>query len=163
MTNAQLLDAFLVLVPVLAAAYLAMLAWVSLSRSRRVSPQVQAEMENALAAYLCGSRELGALRAFADAHPGQLCETLLAYQVTAAARREELCELAVSLGFVDRWLHDVRSVSVARRRTAFVRIATVAHHQPVFRMVRELAAQASRDPDEQIRLHAVPNSPRGRP
>jgi hypothetical protein len=155
MTSSQLVDAFLVLVPVLGVAYLAMLAWISLSRSRCVSPQLQAEMENALAAYLCGSRELGTLRGFAGAHPGHLCETLLAYQVRAAARREELCELAIALGFVDRWLRDARSANLARRRTALVRIATVAHHQPVFRMVREFAAQASRDPDEQIRLHAA--------
>ncbi|MDR3700183.1 MAG: hypothetical protein P4L56_11140 [Candidatus Sulfopaludibacter sp.] len=154
MTSSQLLDAFLVLVPILAAAYLAMLAWVSLSRGRRLTPAVQAEMENALAAYLCGSRELGALRALADAHPGHLCEMLLAYQVRVAARREELCELAMALGFVDRWLRETRSATLARRRTAFVRIATVAHHQPVFQKVRELACKASRDTDGQIRLNA---------
>ncbi len=155
MTGSQFLDAFLVLVPVLAAAYLAMLAWVSLSRSRRVTPAVRAEMENALAAYLCGSRELEKLRALADAHPNALCEMLLEYQVKVACRREELCELAIALGFVNRWLRETGSGNLARRRAAFARIAAVARHEPVRRMAREIACQASRNPDEQIRLNAA--------
>ena len=155
MTGSQLLDAFLVLVPVLAVAYLAMLVWVSLSRARRITPAVRAEMENALAAYLCGSRELEKLRALAEAHPNALCEMLVEYQTRVACRREELCELAIALGFVQRWLRDTRSASLARRRAAFARIAAVARHEPVCRMARETASQSSRDPDEQIRLNAA--------
>jgi hypothetical protein len=155
MTSSQLLDVFLVLVPVLAAAYLAMLAWVSISRTRRVTPRVQAEIENALAAYLCGSRELGNLRALADAHPNRLCEMLLEYQTRVAGRREELCELAIALGFVDRWLRETQSSNVATRRAAFGRIAAVAHHEPVRRLARDTASKASRDSDEQIRLNAA--------
>ena len=110
---------------------------------------------DALSVYLGGNRGTGHLRALAAAHPDQVRETIFRFQALVAGRREELCELTIVLGYVERWCRQTHSAKVMERRKAFSYISAVAHYEPVRRLVGNIPAKAFRDPDEQIRLEAA--------
>ncbi len=144
------------------AAYLVTLIWMlrygAQRRNRRrqaAAAGVQADILKAVGIYLCGSNDLTRLRALASSHPGEVQQALLRYQSVVGGQREELCALALSLGFVQAWWYDAQSRDVAERRPAFAALAALAHHEPVRRMVREIAEKAFRGHDDQVRVDAA--------
>ena len=139
---------------------LLLLAGARLYRSgrdkRRVAgPEIQPEIVEALTVYLGGNRDSERLRGLAAAHPDEVRETILRYQSVVAGRREELCELTIELGCIQRWCQETHSTDIRTRRKAFSCISAVAHYEPVRRLVGNIPATAFRDPDEQIRLEAA--------
>jgi hypothetical protein len=119
------------------------------------APRVQSEIVDALSVYLCGNRDTGRLRALAKAHPHAVKDTIVQYQTIVYGRREELCELTFILGYVQNWWYDAQSANLTERLQAFASIASMAHYEPVRRVVGDLASKAFADPNEQIRLHAA--------
>src|SRR5438270_10236073 len=85
-------------------------------KPQTAAPEVEPEMVDAISVYLGGNRDLTGLRELAEAHPEQLGNAILRYQTVLSRRREELCELSLSLGYVDAWSQAARSGSMARRR-----------------------------------------------
>jgi hypothetical protein len=124
-------------------------------KRRATRPEIQPEIIDALSVYLGGNRDAGRLRELAKAHPEEVRETILRYQTVVAGRREEICELTITLGYVQRWCDEMHSAKIAQRRKAFSCISAVAHYEPVRRLVGNLPASAFRDPDEQIRVEAA--------
>ncbi len=148
------------LVLLLAFALLFLALAAVLSRSARggrqaAGPQIQPQIVEALSIYLGGNRDSARLRAMAKAHPDEVQETILRYQTIVAGQREELCELTIVLGYVQRWCRQTHSASIVERRKAFLCLAAVAHYEGVRRLVGDIPANAIRDPDEQIRLEAA--------
>jgi hypothetical protein len=112
------------------------------------------EVVDALSVYLGGNQDTGDLCALAAAHPGEVQDTILRYQTIVSGRREELCDLTIRMGYVQRWCQETQAAGIAARRKAFSCLAAVAHYEPVRRLVGDIAANAVQDPDEQIRLEA---------
>jgi len=142
------------------AAFLVLLAAALLSRfsgekQPPARPDIQPEIVDALTVYLGGNGDSRRLRALAKAHPEKVLETILQYQAAVAGRRDELGELTVALGYVQTWWYDAQSPKVLERRKAFCRMASVAHSEPVRRVVGDVAVKAIADKDEEIRLHAA--------
>jgi len=141
-----------------ASAFLLMLlAWVIVSRSARGKrqppvPEMLPSVIDALSVYLGGNRDTTVLRALAAKHPAEVRETILQYQTVLAGQCDGLCELAITLGYVQTWWYDTQSIDLVRRREAFSRIAAMAWYEPVRRVVGDLAEKSFRDPDEQIRI-----------
>jgi hypothetical protein len=120
-----------------------------------VRPGLEAEIVDALSVYLGGNRDSTRLRTFATEHAAELQETMLRYQTIVAGRREEIAELFIQLGYMQRWCHQMHSKLLAERQQAFVCVAAVAHYEPVRRFIGKIPSNAFRDPDEQIRLAAA--------
>jgi hypothetical protein len=152
------LDAFLVLVPLLAVGYLVLLFWMARTgrlKAKDLAPAAKAEIEDALAIYLCGNRDLTRLQALMTDYPDNVCDILLQYHERVGGYREELCELAIALGYVEAWWWDAQSQDLAKRRQAFSRIAAIACHEPVRQLVRDVTAKAAQASDELIRLEVA--------
>lgn len=132
---------------------------VPVSKSRRkgptAPPEIQSQIVDAISVYLGGNHDLASLRVLAEAHPDDVRETILRYQGLIEGRRDELGELTLKLGYVQRWCQEVRSANVARRRQAFSFLAAVAHHGQVRRILGAIPANAFADSDEQVRVHAA--------
>jgi hypothetical protein len=148
------------LVLLLAVAVLFLALAAVLSRSARgtrqaAGPQIQPQIVEALSVYLGGNRDSARLRAMATAHPDEVQETILRYQTIVAGQREELCELTIVLGYVQRWCRQTRFAGIVERRKAFSCLSAVAHYEGVRRLAGDIPANAFRDPDEQIRLEAA--------
>jgi len=120
-----------------------------------VRPGLEAEIVDALSVYLGGNRDSTRLRTFAAEHTGELQQTMLRYQTVVAGRREEIAELFIHLGFMQRWCHQMHSKQLVERQQAFDCVAAVAHYEPVRRFIGNIPSTAFRDPDEQIRLSAA--------
>jgi len=131
--------------------------WFRSSRKvqKPVRPGLEAEIVDALSVYLGGNRDSTRLRTFAAEHTGELQETMLRYQTVVAGRREEIAELFIHLGFMQRWCHQMHSKQLVERQQAFACVAAVAHYEPVRRFIGNIPSTAFRDPDEQIRLSAA--------
>jgi hypothetical protein len=143
-----------------AGAFLLLVAGAMLIRSGRgkrpaAAPEIPPEIVDALSVYLGGNRDSGRLRALAAANPDRTREAIFRFQALVAGRREELCDLTIELGYVERWCEQAHSAKVKERREAFSYISAVADYEPVRRLVGNIPAKAVRDPDEQIRLEAA--------
>lgn len=117
--------------------------------------EIEARIVDALAVYLGGNPDRGRLRALAAAHPARVREAIMRCQAMVGWRREELCELAIALGYVDQWWRDAQSRSLAKRRQAFSSIAAMAHSEPVRRMAADVAPRGLEDQDPQVRAQAA--------
>ena len=120
-----------------------------------IEPEIQMEIVEAISVYLGGNHDASALRALTLAYPEEVQETLLRYQSLVAGRREELCELTITLGYIYRWCQEMHSNDAKTRRKAFSCISAVAHYEGVRRQIGNIPATAFTDPDEQIRLEAA--------
>lgn len=118
-------------------------------------PEIQSQIVDAVSVYLGGNHDLARLRLLAEAHPDDLRDTILRYQVLVAGRRDELGELTLKLGYVQQWCQEVRSANLVRRRKAFSYLAAVAHYGPVRRVLGAIPANAFADSDEQVRVQAA--------
>jgi hypothetical protein len=118
-------------------------------------PKAQAEIMDALSIYMGGNRDSGHLRALASAYPEQVLEAILRCQTIVAGQRSELCELTLTLGYVDRWGRDARSDNQMIRRKALSCLSAVAHCEPVRRFLGDIPASALCDPDDRIRVEAA--------
>jgi hypothetical protein len=118
------------------------------------APDIRPDIINALSVYLGGNHDTDSLRVLAKDHPDQVRDTILQYQTIVAGQREELCELAIALGYVQNWWWEAQSRDLAERRKAFSYIAALSYCEPVRRIVIDVVAKAFQDPDEQIRLDA---------
>jgi hypothetical protein len=144
----------------LGAASIILAAGVALWTRERVKPQAAApemgpEMVDAISIYLGGTRDLTRLLELAEKHREQLGNAILRYQTMLSRRREELCALSLSLGYVDAWSQAARSGSIARRRKAWASLAAIAHHWPVRHRLGSLPNNALQDGDEAIRVDAA--------
>jgi hypothetical protein len=117
--------------------------------------EIEARIVDALAIYLGGNPDRGRLRTLAAAYPAQVRETIMRCQAMVGGRREELCDLAIALGYVEEWWRDAQSRSLAKRRRAFSSIAAMAHSEPVRRMAAEIAPRGLEDQDPQVRAGAA--------
>jgi hypothetical protein len=122
---------------------------------KAVRPGLEAEIVDALSVYLGGNRDLTQLRTLTANYPEEVQRIVLRYQTVVAGRREELAELSIHLGFVQRWCHQMHSKQLVERQQAFACVAAVAHYEPVRRFIGNIPSTAFRDPDEQIRLEAA--------
>ena len=128
----------------------------SLSRKEQPpAPDLQPKIVSALSVYLGGNRDTTVLLGLAKDHPAEVRDTILQYQTIVAGQREELCELAIALGYVQNWWWEAQSPDLAERRKAFSYISALSYCEPVRRIVIDVVAKASQDPDEQIRLDAA--------
>ncbi len=123
--------------------------------ARRVDPEIQPKIVEALSTYLGGNHDLTQLRTLAGKHPEVFQDTILQYQTIVAGRRVELCDLAIEMGYLQAWCHETHAPNVTKRRKAFAQIAAMAHYEPVRRLVGNIPYRAFQDPDEQIRLEAA--------
>ncbi|MDR3700779.1 MAG: hypothetical protein P4L56_14135 [Candidatus Sulfopaludibacter sp.] len=119
------------------------------------APDIRPDIVTALSVYLGGNRDTAGLRALAKDHPGQVRDTILQYQTIVAGQRDELCELAIALGYVQNWWWEAQSRDLAERRKAISYISALSYCEPVRRIVVDVVAKAFHDPDEQIRLDAA--------
>ena len=122
----------------------------SRDKRRAAEAATRSTIQDALAACLCGDPDLVHLRALAAAHPGEMQDSLLAFQTVVGGRCEGVCELALSLGFVRQWCDSARSGSATARRRAFSNIAVMAHYAPVRGLIGDLAERGLTDSDEEI-------------
>jgi hypothetical protein len=139
---------------------LLLLAGIRRYRSARdkrqaAKPDITPEIIDALSVFLGGNRDSSRLRALVAAHTEEVQDTILRYQTIVAGRREEICELAIQLGYVQRWCHKMHSTKIVERRKAFACVSAVAHYEPVRRLIGNIPSSAFQDPDEQIRLEAA--------
>lgn len=125
-------------------------------KARRARAQeIEAQIMDALAIYVDGNPAQGRLRRLAEAYPAQVRVALLRCQAIVGGRRQELCELAIALGYVEQWWRDAHSRSLAKRRRAFSSIAAMAHSEPVRRMAADIAPRGLADADPQVRGDAA--------
>ena len=127
----------------------------SRNKRRAIAAATRSTIQDALGACLCGDPDLVHLRALAAAHPGEMRDSLLALQTVVGGRCEGVCELALSLGYVQQWCDSARSGNATARRRAFSNIAAMAHYAPVRGLIGDLAEQGLTDPDEEIRVAAA--------
>ena len=144
----------------LAALFVLLLAGMRLYRTscekrRAGKPDITPEIVDALSVYLGGNRDSSRLRSLVAAFPEEVQDTILRYQTIVAGRREEICELTILLGYVQRWCHLMHSTKIIERRKAFACVAAVAHYEPVRRLIGNIPSTAFRDSDEQIRVEAA--------
>lgn len=109
----------------------------------------------ALAVYVGGNPDQQRLRAMAEAHPAQMREAVMRCQAMVGGRCEELCRLAVALGYVEEWWRDAQGRNRAARRRAFASIAAMAHSEAVRRMAADIAPRALDDRDPLVRAAAA--------
>src|SRR5262249_11840107 len=107
-----------------------------------------------LAACLCGKDEVDRLRRLSAAHSDAVEASLLAFHAVAG-RTERLAELALSLGFVERWCTSAQSSNLVERRQAFAKMASLAHAPAVRMKTSDLAEMGLKDEDKQVRLEAA--------
>ncbi len=133
-----------------------LLAGGSWSRKEQApAPDIQPDIISALSVYLGGNHDTDGLRVLAKDHPSEVRDTILQYQTIVAGQREELCELAIALGYVQNWWWEAQSRDLAERRQAFSYISALPYCEPVRRIVTDVVAKAIEDPDEQIRRDAA--------
>lgn len=124
-------------------------------RQAMAVPLVQAEIIEALSVYLGGNPDSTHLRQLAAAHPERLGDAIVQYQAVVAGRRKEVCDLAIDLGYVERWCGETHSTHLAVRRKAFACISSMSSYEPVHRLIGNIPMKAFQDADEQIRVEAA--------
>jgi hypothetical protein len=124
-------------------------------KRQAAKPDITPEIIDALSVYLGGNRDSSRLRELVKAYPEEVQDTILRYQTIVSGRREEICELAILLGYVQRWCYGMHSTKIAERRKAFACVSAVAHYEPVRRLIGSIPLGAFHDPDELIRLEAA--------
>jgi hypothetical protein len=130
-----------------------LVVWRSARRKRKAgTSEIEPAIVDALSIYLGGNSDTTVLRGLAATHPNELRETILQYQTVLAGQCDGLCELAITLGYVQSWWYDTQSSDVLKRRQAFSHIASMACYEPVRRLVGDVIAKSFNDRDEQIRI-----------
>lgn len=130
-------------------------SWPGRAARQAAAREIDAQIVDALAIYLGGNPDQRRLRALAGAHPAQVQDGVMRCQTTVGGRCEELCELAIALGYVEEWWHDAQGRSLARRRRGFASIAAMAHSEAVRRLAGDVAPRALDDQDPQVRASAA--------
>jgi len=119
------------------------------------TPEIRQEIVDALSIYMGGNHDVTRLRALVASHPETVQDTILQYQARVAGRCEQICDLAIVLGYVEHWCNRTHSRKLLERRQAFACLSAVAHYEPVRRFMGNIPEMVLRDPDEQIRLDAA--------
>jgi hypothetical protein len=144
-----------------AAVLLVLLAAAMLSRqaAAKRAPSLAAVrpvIEERLMVYAGGNSEIRDISELAKRHPDEVKKSILRFhEAVGGYARDRLCELAHRLGFVEQWCEGTRSADVLVRRTAFSRLAAIAHNELVRRTFGDISLLGLSDCDEQVRLWAA--------
>jgi len=134
---------------------------VTMTRAKRararakLSIELQPQIREELANFLAGANNLSTIQDFVKRSRGDVADAMLSFQATVrGGARDRICQLSIDLSLIDEWCEDTRRKDIARRRTAFERLAFVCAYEPCRRIGGGLLETALNDTDAEVRFHA---------